>query len=302
MKKRIISLFAALILIASLLPSAVIGSFAETTSGQCGATAYWSFDSETGVLTITGTGKVYSNTFGNINIRTVVIGDGITTLCEGVFNDRSSILSVTMADSVTAIEQSAFYRCTSLESVKLSANLTSIGPKAFYQCSALKTLELPDTLNSLGEDAFTSCKSLESINIPAALETLGSARPFSGCNALERIDVDPSNATFKSVDGVLFSKDGTVLVKYPSNREAGSYEIPGGVKIPNRSEIQFSVPFFMKIGTGCNESVFVNRKFLQQPVIRRRLQIEVITDFIGIAHDGIFRLLQIITNIILNHL
>lgn len=59
--------------------------------------------------------------------------------------------------------------------------------------------------------------------------------PFYNCfsHTLEEITCDEENPYFKSVDGVLFSKDGRILHKYPNLTlsEDNTYEIPEGVEI-----------------------------------------------------------------------
>jgi putative cell wall binding repeat-containing protein len=59
---------------------------------------------------------------------------------------------------------------------------------------------------------------------------------FLNANTLVSIEVSNENQTFTSVEGVLFSKDKSVLIKYPNGRTATdetsshSYTIPSGVK------------------------------------------------------------------------
>jgi hypothetical protein len=50
------------------------------------------------------------------------------------------------------------------------------------------------------------------------------------CYALENIQVHEDNPYIKSVDGVLFSRDGTVLMNYPARRKGESYTVPDGVE------------------------------------------------------------------------
>lgn len=47
---------------------------------------------------------------------------------------------------------------------------------------------------------------------------------------LEAIIVDPKNKNLKSVDGMLFSKDGTNLLKYPAKKAGKEYSIPDNVE------------------------------------------------------------------------
>ncbi len=47
--------------------------------------------------------------------------------------------------------------------------------------------------------------------------------------SLETITVASLNTSFKAVDGVLFSYDGTYLLKYPENKQDTTYTVPSGV-------------------------------------------------------------------------
>jgi hypothetical protein len=49
------------------------------------------------------------------------------------------------------------------------------------------------------------------------------------CDSLESIEVDSANENYKSVDGNLYTKDGTVLMKYGINKPAQSFTVPDGV-------------------------------------------------------------------------
>ena len=49
-------------------------------------------------------------------------------------------------------------------------------------------------------------------------------------NTYSKILLDENNTTFKSVDGVLLSFDGSALILYPPQKKNKSFEIPNGVK------------------------------------------------------------------------
>ena len=55
-------------------------------------------------------------------------------------------------------------------------------------------------------------------------------RAFIGCNNLKTILVSSDNPYFKSVEGVLFNKNGSKLICYPSCKKETSYIIPDNVK------------------------------------------------------------------------
>ena len=48
-------------------------------------------------------------------------------------------------------------------------------------------------------------------------------------NMLTEIIVDPNNSQFESLDGVLYSKDGTTLICYPAGKTATQFTIPNSV-------------------------------------------------------------------------
>jgi hypothetical protein len=52
---------------------------------------------------------------------------------------------------------------------------------------------------------------------------------FDFCWQLQKIHVDINNRNFLDLDGVLFSKDMTKLIRYPEGKEDTSYNIPDGV-------------------------------------------------------------------------
>ncbi len=76
---------------------------------------------------------------------------------------------------------------------------------------------------------------IETVYVPASIEFMGGmaleySHPFYGAEKLVSITVDEKNENFKSVDGVLFSKDMSELCVYPAGKTNASYEIPDGVE------------------------------------------------------------------------
>ena len=59
-------------------------------------------------------------------------------------------------------------------------------------------------------------------------QSIGEA-PFNACQKLTEIIVSENNAAFKSMDGVLYSKDGTKLIKYPMAKTDATFQIPDSV-------------------------------------------------------------------------
>ncbi len=70
--------------------------------------------------------------------------------------------------------------------------VTSIDSKAFYDNTSIIAVHVPSTVMSIGEKAF------------------------GGCSALVYISVDDANKSFTAVNGILYSKDKTKLILFPS--------------------------------------------------------------------------------------
>lgn len=96
---------------------------------------------------------------------------------------------------------------------------------AFYGCAALENVDIPYGVKSIGSMAFFSCTGLTHIKIPNSVESVV-GRAFQGCSKLI-IEVDSGNPNYLSDNGILFNKDKTELLAYPT--VSGHYEIPDSV-------------------------------------------------------------------------
>ncbi len=104
---------------------------------------------------------------------------------------------------------------------------------------------IPPSVTTIMSTAFNNNLYLQHIVIPASVKDFvftiidkGSykvktieSRLFFGCSALKSISVSPENEYIRSIDGVLYSKDGTELICYPANRSNSthSFQIPPSV-------------------------------------------------------------------------
>ena len=109
----------------------------------------------------------------------------------------------------------------------------------------------PSTIRRLGQDSFRQFH-FESFTLPASLEriypyALGDCHfdvlriecvlPYSEavfCGMYDcgfgAIEVPEDHPLFKSVDGVLYSRDGKTLLRYPNERETTHFDVPAGVE------------------------------------------------------------------------
>ncbi|MBP3508003.1 MAG: leucine-rich repeat protein [Lachnospiraceae bacterium] len=116
--------------------------------------------------------------------------------------------------------------------------VTTIGEWAFSQRDSLSSITIPSSVTSIGSYAFHSCQ-FESVIIPSGVTSIGS-NAFLGCGRLTSITVDPNNSNYSSVDGVLFNKDITELIRYPAGNTSTSYSIPDSVTSIRNNAFRFS--------------------------------------------------------------
>jgi len=130
----------------------------------------------------------------------VIIPAGVTSIGERAFESRS-LTSITM-DSVTSIGNSAFRNC-SLTSVTIGSRVTSIGEYAFSGCTILTSATIPNSVTSIGGSVF------------------------SGCTILTAITVGTGNTEYTAENGILYNKNKTALVAYPT--ATGTFIIPDSI-------------------------------------------------------------------------
>ena len=105
--------------------------------------------------------------------------------------------------------------------------VTAVSSSAFFGNGRISEVILPDTVKSIGNYAFYS-SSLEKITIPNGVTSIGEC-VFANCKNLTAITVASDNAKFCSMDGVLFSKDKSVIYCYPIGKSGTNYTVRGGV-------------------------------------------------------------------------
>lgn len=185
-------------------------------SGTCGEGVFWKYDKKNCVLTISGNGRMddydgydmgecapWSDLWNSVT--KLVLTDGITSIGDYAFTGwgLGNIAAVDIPSTVTRIGECAFVGMggSNFERVYIPASVTEIGKSAFGY-----------------EVIFGECTNL------------GCSDVTWGCYHLKEITVDPDNPAYASRDGVLFNKDGKILIQYPLGKDADSYRIPEGTE------------------------------------------------------------------------
>ena len=128
---------------------------------------------------------------------------------------------------VTVISEWAFKDNETLTSVTIPGTVMSINDHAFWGCRALTDVVISDGVQNIGQSAFLYC-AMERISIPNSVVTIGS-QAFNRCEKLADISVEPENAGYSSLNGVLFDRDKTVVIRCPQAK-FGAVELPDSVE------------------------------------------------------------------------
>ena len=196
--KKIISLLLSLAMLLTITSGLNLTAYADVKTGKCGDNVTYSLDTSTGVLTISGTGKMtdyhyYDSTpfYKDTKIKVITIDFGVTSIGEYAFSNCTSLTSITIPSSVTSIGGGAFCWCTSLTSITIPSSVTSIGGGVFEYCTGLTSVAIPDSVTSIGGGVFEYCTRLASITIPDSVTSIG-GDAFFGCISLTSVTIPDS--------------------------------------------------------------------------------------------------------------
>lgn len=189
---------------------------------------------------------------------------GVQTIGESAFESCKELTEITITGQVTLIEKNAFKSCTGLEKINFLGsaedNALTIKSSAFYGCNNanLTELTLPANLLVMEKNAFGNTSKLTKVNVYSVSQDINfeyaafgttttsvSTAPtyyvkdlfiakevtifditgVFGSKVLANVTVEEGNDNYTSIEGVLFDKDVTKIVYYPTQRE-GNYVLP----------------------------------------------------------------------------
>ncbi len=165
----------------------------------------FSYDEETQSLHIYSDGFYYPKHGDNKPAKNVYFHGGVRSIDRGALEDCVTVENVYMDDTVDNLSYGAFLQCTSLKNITFSKSLKKLDLAAFDRCSGLRLLYIPDTITEIAPPVMNEC---------------GEFREFI---------VSKDNKEFTSADGVLYSKDMKVLVRFPSAIN-GTFTVGEGVE------------------------------------------------------------------------
>ncbi len=107
--------------------------------------------------------------------------------------------------------------------------LSSDGKKLLKYAGNVSSFAVPDGIEEIGYKAFADDDSLTSITVPSSVKKIDKVA-FWRLASLASVEVAEDNPYYKSVDGVLFSKDGKTLCFNPIGARRKKFDAPEGVE------------------------------------------------------------------------
>ncbi len=219
---------------------------------------------EIGGMTVTRIdGRLFNSVARVQNLTEVVLPDTITYIGNGAFRSCPYLSKINFPEGLTEIGAATFAGCSALTSAAFPDSLITIGANAF-NATGLSSVLIPENVASISANAFSGCADLTEIEVapentiygskdgvlydagiteliyypsakteseyvvPITLEKINDGA-LVDCSNLTTIDVSAGNTVFASVDGVLYSIDKSVLIRFPSGKNVSEFQIPDSV-------------------------------------------------------------------------
>ena len=203
------------------------------------------------------TGINYCAFSGFTKLEEISIPAGVEYIGWRAFENCSALRKITLPEGLEEIGEEAFLNCTSLEEFNIPSSVVSINGSAFdntafynnafnredgalYRDGVLIAAEgisgkysVKEGTRLIAMDSFRDCDNLYQLTLPASLRYISadSSVALDALIGLERIKVSKANPYYTADrQGVLYSKDKTVLVAYPRGSVMLSYSVPEGVE------------------------------------------------------------------------
>lgn len=165
---------------------------------------------------------------GVVTLVSIELPNSLLTIGKEAFSETKLEGTLTLPSSLRKIGESAFsYGTGNLLKVEFNENsaIKVIGENAFQNNLSLHEVELPQGLEEIREGAFSNCRDIINLNLPSSLSIVG-VNAFKLMDGLKNINVDKDNPFFTSLDGNLFDKNMTKLIKYCYGENEKEYTLP----------------------------------------------------------------------------
>ena len=198
------------------------------------------------------------------SMREITLPPSVTSIGDEAFCKCENLQEIIIPPNVTSIGNNAFSSCRNLQEITLPSSLMNIGDEVFRGCENLQEINvtesnkfyraidgvlytkdlktiicypqgkgnekfiIPSSVTRIENEAFRYCGNLQEITLPSSLMNIGD-EVFRGCENLQEINVTESNEFYRTIDGVLYTKDLKTIICYPAGKKNENFVIPSGV-------------------------------------------------------------------------
>lgn len=163
-------------------------------------------------------------TLNFFNSFRVQVPEGVRLIADGAF-EHQSLVSVSIPESVKIVGSCAFRGCKGLEDSK---GFLVVKGVLYDYFGSSTTAIIPSGVTGISDEVFDEyAKGVTAVTIPSSVTSIGE-HAFAGCVGLSAINVDDDNLVYCSVDGILYDKEMTKVLKCPEGKR-GSVRIPESV-------------------------------------------------------------------------
>lgn len=202
--KRLVSFFMSLACIVPVTTMnivnndiSIISSYADTTED-----GLWEYSiSMYGFIIVEG----YNGSDANVTVPSEIDGYPVRTIGNDAFMNNINIRTVTLPDGITSIGDWAFAFCSYLESINLPDSLLQIRNNTFYNCGSLKSVDIPANVTSIGRYSFSGCNRLKTITIKSPSTTIDDTAFEKDVTIIYDYEVEPSVTTTQPIVSNNFS-------------------------------------------------------------------------------------------------
>ena len=161
----------------------------------------------------------------NVHIKQITLFNVTNIEFASFFMCKSAIFNI--IKPINEISAKSFDGCESLNSIDLS-EVKTIPKDAFKDCKNLKDVKFSPNLSSINNGAFRGCESLTVIDIPKDVDFISDSA-FNRCPSIHSFNVHKDNIFYCSINGVLYNKSISKLIRFPAGKRLNTFTIPDTV-------------------------------------------------------------------------
>ena len=151
---------------------------------------------------------------------------------------------VSIPNGVSVLPVAAFSKCAGITEITLPGSISTVNTGTFSDCTALKSIHFSEGIATLGGSLFSGCDVLNNLSIPASVTSVDPRMMQD--SSITRVEISANNATYESLDGLIYRKGGASLVSCPPAR-TGNIILPSSLKSIEPFAFYRSHLFFIRV-------------------------------------------------------